>query len=689
MTTKHPLKFASWQDEIVAQARRAIEQTLRNLAHDFRPGDRRTRSERLDGLKTPRVGNVVGLFGARGSGKTTTAIEVIKRLPGECPKSPDRVEVTDAPAWLMLRMPLDLSQMPADTPQGLAVLEWVHHGLVLKHGPRPSDDPRDEHFERVRRAFVLRTRESANVAQAVAIGLDDFARRWSDRLDHQMNLPDLVYAWLQWELKESGYAGVLVFVDDADLCRADGQESLVWSLLDELHQAQLAIVLLGDMARLEKNVNERLVRTHDNHTAAELWDKAVPESLRVMLRPWTPSQRNEFSQMLDDQHTFTARVKDLGSTALPRLLPYVLPPTPRGLREVHEVLRPGPDTKLNVHDLLPRLTRIAAGATLTNATALGHARWLERAVWDRLDHKGMPRDHANLWRRMTYDASVGAAGDDAPIRELIPDNPEDLGLTDLSEAQRSRWTETFIDLELERPAMGALTGRRLINAHATLRWISQRLTPTVEISGSRAAAYLEHGKATTTYELMWMRWVRPSVSESPTVGYRLGLRSLLSYLGGRRNLLDASVSEYLMVPANGRRRTTPIDHVLPRSVRDIIRFLSALNVTDWSALAGSRYLRSPGAMARLAAGLVWVSYWRALERLGELPSIPDAWNQHLSDWDDERIDAEFHKLRGLRPLERNALTNGDRSGPLFDAWDAFRNHESFLGLDRAWSGHSP
>lgn len=695
------LKLILEQQRTIDSAVTLIHRMCRDLTDVS--GPHKSRSEQLDKLKTPRIGNVVGVFGPRGAGKTTCVTHIIRRLSVESPPTSDLVDV-EKHKWRLVRHPLDLSQMPNDTAQGLAVIEWLHRKAAGEPQNRRSDDPCEQSFERVRRAFMLRTEETRKLVRSVSLSLDDFSRRSSQRLDSQMELPNLVSQWLDGECDRHKCAGLIVVVDDADLCRAEGQESLVWSLLDELHQSRLLVVMVADYDRLERNMTEQQGKRLDGRTAAELWEKAIPESHRFALQPWIPGVCDRFSSNLTgDNRAFSDRVRALDLRALARSIPYLLPTAPRGLRTTHEVLSDFEllETKEQTKDqkkeqsqaLLIKLVRAASHGALANAIVSGTSRWLERARWDGRTVETKPvqnvqSDAAMRWRRMAYDASVGTSdAEHAAIRGLVPDNPEDLGLVGLSETMQSRWTEAFMDLELERHDADAMSPRQLINAHAALRWISKQLTPTVELSRLRAAEYLARSTNTHRVELMWMEWRQlddeGESGEAPRrVGYRLGLRSLLKYSGGRRNLLDAAVAEALIVDQREDRDSPGRDPIMPSNVRDMIRLMTAMNRVNWQALATSRIYRSPGGMVRLAAGLIWMSYLYAIEQLdvGVVPEIPDQWRRGYLRWDDATIDEHFRLLVNHEPLKvTDDLKNG-QAGPLCEAFENYRKDECFLGL---------
>lgn len=654
------LELTAWQKQDVNECVRIVRETAKRLA-ETRVKPSAPRSQRLDALKSPRMANAVGLFGARGSGKTTTVLQMLETL------DPHRKgELVDVNSWVLIRHPLDLSQLPRDVPQGLAVLHWLRSALEERQWSYQGSDARaaTAAFERACESFACRQPGAEEVARQVALGVNDYAKRSLRRLDGQMTLPDLVSDWLDKEIGRKDIAGFIVVVDDADLCRAEGQESLVWSLLDELHQSQLLLIVLGDYQRLEANVAKIPNRPIDASTAEELWEKAIPESQRVMMRTWRFDQRDEFGRVLDDtRETFSERTRRLfPNSPFSRDLRLILPASPRALRTVYELL----EVHSDLSAFLPRFARVAGSHELSDHIAIATTRWLERARWSR-SLAGSSETEALSWRRMAHDAPVY----EAAILDLIPNNGDELGLEELSESRQARWTELLMDIELLMPDR---IPRRLINRHATLSWILRRLTPLVSISTPRAADYFVQHSETKPAELYWMRWR----NSADGVGYTVGIGSVLSYFGSRRMLTDALVAEYLMVQGIVRQEVVPSDPILPRSIRCIVLFLTALELIDWAALAQSHLLRSPGSIARLAAGLTWVSYLRALRRVDEDPKIPAAWTDDFSSWDATRIDQEFSQLAQFD--DPVPAAKDPRSEPLWRAWDTFRRHPVFVGL---------
>ena len=295
-----------------------------SLSHELgKLGSPHMEELRLDGLRTNRV---LLIDGARGSGKTTALLHVLRELktkPGVVPGAL-----------------IDLDTLPADTP---ILTHLVAELCRLRLRVDSSGDELGEAWHEL--AAVVGTSWPGNLAARrphldpaeYAIELDDSSRR---RLDlgstFRTFIEELSRRWTQ--LRKSELAPLFVIaIDDADMQPARLKD-LAHSLRLLWHPS-LAFVLTGDVTLFRRGLRawyatqvDAMVDTNPNpvdggtllaqQIADEMLDKTIPLTHRVRLHERAPLQRLAFLiEHLDDSRLEPSTHAVLNYRSLPAAFP--------------------------------------------------------------------------------------------------------------------------------------------------------------------------------------------------------------------------------------------------------------------------------------------------------------------------------------------------------------------------------
>jgi hypothetical protein len=523
----------------------------------------------------------------------------------------------------------------------------------------------------------------------LAVSAEHYATAAAKEISLRLNLRREIQCWLDAQARALEVDGFVIAIDDVDLTPANRHQSLIWSLLDELHQDRLFFVLAADLGRMEQRLAEEDHFTrHDADGAADgdvaasrqaardLAYKVLPQVDRAELAPWSAAARVGFPP--SEQDTIGDLSKDL--QLRPILLGYLghlLPEWARGLENVQREL-----LQLR-HD---REDAIAANKVLD-------AERIERDLFVSLAESSFDFDLARKLREHPLQewaatfhwnppsANVSATwdvlrqrlhlGEDLP--ELLPDPatcPLKISL------ERARWAEVLLDVAMDA---GRLEPVRLINR---IPWLQAPLNECEvdlqRVSGSVDRA-VEDDPAGMLAALYWLRW-----SDAPgnrSGWFALGLWPVLQWLAGDRRLWPsvcrreiwtpeslahdareaihgdaASASATVWLDALARGQGDVADGaLLPRRVRDLLRVSDVLARQPWTALGSVGAEIGPPGLARLAAAL---SYYGLRSMVAD-PKSPAA------DW--------------LTPLVRPLQGKASEVGAL----DEVTIRDGFIAIDRA------
>jgi hypothetical protein len=716
------------QEDTVVWLCRAVDNVLIKLERDVLPHEQEDYPP--PGLKQPRVATVFGLLGPRGSGKTTVLQAFL-----------DKASASDR--LLVIRDPIDCSLVPEKIPLLLNVIHRVHADLGARRTAGSRGDPcgrrldPTEDFERVQEAAEQATAGYHELARDLAVSPSHYGRQASLCTRERFLLPQKVMRWLRTESSAAGGKVVLLALDDVDLARRDFIDSVVGSLLDELHQARLLVLLAADMARLEHLVqpSARSTPERDLHTQRDLLQKVMPYEQRVELLPWEVAERVDFRPEERDRHLGSEGPRALGQliggrqldVRLSATVTHLLPKYPRGLESLYAYFRlveaqgqelaadgtasstSGDGRTPDWQKALPSLLARVRGEHELGRLLLRRRldAWSEVLFW--------PESPPQLAWADSVKAAEKAALDSFPGLPVLAVGSSLLPLDEAGE-DAPLWVELILDAALGSGRMSP--GRLLTHMDpAVKRFQGSRIQ--TSFTHREMRAWLRNPPAAVPALLCWSEWGAPS-ADRQTISF--GCAPLVEALSGERPIWpEASMSYYLETQESLLQRPTarssagskatardpiaellgsrqePGSSVLPSRVRPLLLYADALARAPWALLAAGRSMRGPMFHCGLAAGFTWGSYLRALgvraERVpADKPYAPFLLSAEHADvnevleWDREDLLDGLRELGKLEDLAAFLRTcEPDHRDPstrdaLLQAFTTFHKHEAFRFL---------
>lgn len=630
------------------------------------------------GFKQPRMATTLAVLGPRGSGKSTCMVDLMDKLSHDPSAKPVRVEGRTygcLSGFLVVPQTVDCTLGPREVPLGLSALMRLRRVLGLEHDQQRAwsyqgeerEDPREEAeqraFKAMREAYMLSRSAAGRVLQGTSSGGAHFAQQASAAAADALALPDRVADWLQQAAIRLGpeVQGFILILDDVDLAR-DCLRGLVRSLLDELHQPRLILILGADLPRLEHRVagsvgedraslqemnrlEVTLRETIELNAARDLLYKALPQQNREWLRPWKEEERWAFppqpalafpdNKSLKDillERTSTWELERASTRGSERTMtwgvairnPALLPGFPRSLENLWFALwglESGKKATSGAREMLYTVEDyLAYLAEARSEYALGRrisdrsvSAWARHLTWSE-------EPISNLqWERLVKYALEGSpllgfqAGSDALP---LPERPSSAAL----------WTELLLDLSL---ASGHLTSAELIRRFPRMSDLVDQTQIRTDFHRDEMAQQLRHARGSVMAELAWTRFDvvldRHGVL-SEEFNAQVGLAPLREAAEVRRNAWPTPLvlglylrrSEVLDERQRAYDTDGPADDpdaLLPRGVRPLIVFVDSLSRAPWPLLSETPRRRSLRINALLAAGLVRAAYVDALERV--------------------------------------------------------------------------
>lgn len=326
-----------------------------------------TADDAIDGvpsaLKIPRWANAVAILGGRGAGKTLLLSSVLDELEfsgRDVERPPYHRGGAASPAGagaaggnLLVLDTVDLSLCPSGFPQGVVVLQKVHQALERRARQLHAEGPLDLKVEAAFQACIQASFRGQAGYEAMlrdgAASPEHYTETASREIAARLDLYRLVRIWLDLAAERARADLFVVGIDDFDLAppppEGGGRVSLIWSLLDELHQPRLMFVLAADGDRLASTVEADGL---PEPTASELVYKALPRYMRFVVPSWPDAERRGFClKKLDSkQHSIGALLDQLrlddsfrNKRWLVEGVTNLLPPYPRGLENLARTLR--------------------------------------------------------------------------------------------------------------------------------------------------------------------------------------------------------------------------------------------------------------------------------------------------------------------------------------------------------------
>ncbi len=676
------------------------------------------------GFKQPRTATTLAVLGPRGSGKSTCMVELIRELsddPSAKTVKLDGREFNCLSGFLVVHQTVDCTLGPREVPLGLSALMRLRRVFGLEHDQQaawscqgeeradPSAEAEQQAFKAMREAYMLSRRAAGRVLEGTSSSGAHFAQQAAKAAADALALPDRVADWLQQAAKRLGpeVQGFILVLDDVDLAR-DGLRGLIRSLLDELHQPRLILVLGADLPRLENRVAgsagedraslqemNRLEEAFRNPSelgaARDLLYKALPQKNREWLRPWKEEDRWTFPPRPALAFPSEKSLKDLlteRTWGVAIRNPALLPIFPRALESLWFALwgldkgkKPRTNTRKmlgTVEDYLAYLGEARGEHDLARRISTRPASaWTRHLTWSE-----KPIDDSQ-WEHM-----VAAALEGTPLLGFHAGS-DALQLPERSSSAAALWIELLLDLSLES---GHLTSAELIRRFPRMSDLVDQAQIWTDFHRDEMAEQLRLARGSVMAKLAWTRFdvvldrhgVLPEEFDA-----RIGLAPLREVAEGRRNawptplvqglylqrsaVLDARQRDY---DKDGGENDDKADGengdnvganaLLPRAVRPLVVFIDSLSRAPWRQLSETTRRRDLRPNALLAAGLVRAAYVDALERVFDalvghyvdkaarhapleadrawLDAVHDRGHTPIVEWSDDDIENRFHAL---------------------------------------------
>ncbi|MEM8711517.1 MAG: hypothetical protein AAGG01_11230 [Planctomycetota bacterium] len=537
--------------------------------------------------------------------------------------------------WWVAPRPFDMSYAPPEFPMGLTMVHWLNERLACyardhcRLTPAQASD-QSQSFDRVSHGYFRGSAGFNQFVRDLSVSVHGYAAAASEEIRLRLSLMKDLGEWLELQATLLNVKGFVVALDDVDLPPANHHQSLVWSLLDELHQPRLFILLAGELQRLERRLAQEDADSRgrfktapgdrgldlDLQTAADLVYKVLPQVDRIELEPWSAEDRMAFVSPVEDHQTELSAapsISDLLTDVAPGDVLHqhaeaLLPEWPRGLE--------------NVHRELQRLAKQQAQANQEeNAVQMEElVAFLAESTFDFELARALRRRPLERWAG-TFQWAESSQAPDATWRRVRSSLAGNLDIPELTPAiesmeiplggKRVRWVELLIDMALQA---GVLSPLRLIRS---IPWVRDRIAACERTFTLGSDSFLKSQEDETTAFLGALYWLRCEPSEqSRNFRVAAGVWPLLELLRGARSSwpsfltalsqtpvpvlpeseLDERASKDRVPPefmndlAEGRPIVQEHD-LLPRSLRGILEFVDTVASEDWAAVtrAGQQY----------------------------------------------------------------------------------------------------
>lgn len=634
--------------------RQALDALIRNLKVRARLGNDRATQKPREALNV-HLSNTFGVLGPRGAGKST----IISTLYAACCTEGDgagslvkdkalRRMVRDLDGLIVLR-PFDCSLISRSYPPGAATL--LHLERELKSGDLPGLAPSAETLNGLGglvERYSKGTDKFETLAMELATSAGEYTRTLTEVARERFTLRKQLCEWLAKALRDLGRSAFVVLLDDFDLVHGQATRNWFESLLDELFQDQLLVVLTADFYRLEHLIWNPGAEV-DDMTGRHLLNKLLPVQNRVDLEKWSLESRRRFKLFGELSLDAVVARFHLGNPIQDTLLKGLLPGWPRGLldlfsrltaekaeqefaegeaarcRRLLSALASCRGEPLLARELMLRPLDSWSGGLDLDSEPISVEEWngavdvaCERGKGDNQDE---PKPIAIL--KPVDRVPRGGAGEaDSSMRDALRhDALREQPLKDAEERDAPLWIELLLSFGLSSNLqVEEATRNRAL-------FVAQWLPVASRLSQARFKARLSRQAQRSFFEdyevpasaLFWLRWGGDLDAE-----VSIGWEPLLSALRGERSVWQVEAMGELLVnprrlagslPRAGDARSLEL---VPDQVWAIILLTDGLDRCPWKAfsLPLGWDLRTYIVLATL---FVRTAYVYALDRVGGLP----------------------------------------------------------------------
>lgn len=284
--------------------------------------------------------NAIGIFGPRGSGKTTV-LEKTKLFF----KHKVHIQVLS---------PLDCTQVPPHIHPGCAVLLHIFREFDKDMSNKTQEWQRFQNeLLHLSQGYSSSSSEFGNLCLDLSGSTKEFAEYQTQGLMERLSLRENLQTIIDAFSKDSGIKALLLPLDDFDLVEKDHAIDWTNALLDDLHQPRLIFLVAADFHRLQGHLIEK--KGFDDITSRAILNKLLPPDNRLDLPAWSFEEINKYPGKIHShqreadtakgQHPPPNNLKKyldsyLNAIELSMNLIYgLLPRKPRGVRNLYDAFQ--------------------------------------------------------------------------------------------------------------------------------------------------------------------------------------------------------------------------------------------------------------------------------------------------------------------------------------------------------------
>lgn len=348
MNNKH--SFNTTQTKVLKDIKQAIGQLV--ITHDVGSADKSPDiKDELSCNHEPGFANSIGIFGERGTGKSTVLIELFKRsITKDCS---DTADFNLLLKKLYFVPPIDCSTL-AQTNIPSAVV-FLHIKNSLKNGLKPQADSKklDDLFKELDKLIGWCTRidrDYRKLCLELSTTPTDYDYYQQQGINERIQLKLQLRKWLKKVRGLIEHKTFVILLDDFDLSPVVQVHAWINALLDELQQAGLIFVVTADFHRLE-HLSWDGQKQFDDKTGRALLNKIFPPKHRMHMLEWRIDDILNFSLTQYSSENDTVKQEqgeDLKTLLLTlfggreklslNVVSSLLPHAPRGIENLYEQL---------------------------------------------------------------------------------------------------------------------------------------------------------------------------------------------------------------------------------------------------------------------------------------------------------------------------------------------------------------
>ena len=529
-----------------------------------------------------------GLFGSRGSGKTTALEYICAELVGE-----------QCSGIHLCWPPLDCATLTADVPFSVSLASYLLEDL--KNYVDPDPDPRTapsrmprSSKRRILEDFLLRDKEFRELRLSLAVTSSEYENMALQEIEARRGINKKMAHWFNVELPEvmpEDYECILVPLEDVDLVPKGLCSQMLTTFLHDFSDERLLFIIVADPDHLTTRLDKESVGL-SGATSERLLAKLIPHSHRFSLDLWAvqdvwgSEEQSSFRPLKTHDEKFTLR-QLFEKLITQRKWPchaedfsMLVPRFPRGLTDLYrrlhqvstplaEISRPGVGAKSDVESSLLTVLEILAQSRgeedVARKLPLRSLDWWAARFLFSLENA----------KTTTWSHVVAESLSDAPIWALEPGKVRPLGFPHGEDD--AYWVELLLNLasRINPEFLTEVVLDRLHPLNEGLKYCCCTMTP--------IAQKIQKVRARQP-DLLTSPWLRFSVVRDKEIHVEAGWSSLcrgtgLSY---ERSVVD--LSRQLSVDFIGFKPDPSRIRLLPADLRSLIHLTHVVSLLPWSEI---------------------------------------------------------------------------------------------------------